>query len=358
MWTCLRVTKIIGIALFIFVAMPVFAESAPVYDADAMQQEMENGTTDQSQYLPLPPPPEQETSGAFVPPTTPSQPTVSIEQSMASMSPEQRLQRLEQQVNNMQNSDAVTRVESLQTQVQSLRGQIEQLTHQLEQLQNQQKSMYSDLDKRLSQSITNSDKTSASHLAITPSEKNTNSTMEESVATHHQTLENQPSSTIGTTKTLKSDSSKSKTPATMVETLAAKSSIDQPNIAEEQQIYQSAYNLIKAKKYNDAVNKLQTMLKKYPAGQFASNAHYWLGELYGLMGKNDLALNEFNAVVKTYPDSPRVSDAQLKVGLILASQLKWIDAKAALKKVIGKYPGTASSRLASEQLKQIKQAGH
>ena len=61
-------------------------------------------------------------------------------------------------------------------------------------------------------------------------------------------------------------------------------------MAEEQQIYQTAYNLIKAKKYNEAVTALQKMLQKYPSGQFASNAHYWLGELYGLMGKNDQAL--------------------------------------------------------------------
>jgi tol-pal system protein YbgF len=100
------------------------------------------------------------------------------------------------------------------------------------------------------------------------------------------------------------------------------------------------------------------MLKKYPSGQFASNAHYWLGELYGLMGKNDNALSEFDTVLNTYPDSPRISDAQLKVGLIYASQSNWSGAKSAFKKVINRYPGTASARLAAEHLKQIKQAGN
>ena len=116
--------------------------------------------------------------------------------------------------------------------------------------------------------------------------------------------------------------------------------------------------MIKAKKYNEAVSALQNMLKKYPSGQFASNAHYWLGELYGLVGKHDQALTEFETVVTKFPDSPRVSDAQLKIGLIYATQSKWSDAKSSFKKVINRYPGTASARLASEQLKQIKQAGH
>jgi TolA-binding protein len=76
------------------------------------------------------------------------------------------------------------------------------------------------------------------------------------------------------------------------------------------------------------------------------------------MGKNDLALNEFSTVVTTYRDSPRVSDAQLKVGLIYSAQSKWSDAKSSFKQVINHYPGTAPARVASEQLKQIKTSGH
>jgi TolA-binding protein len=76
------------------------------------------------------------------------------------------------------------------------------------------------------------------------------------------------------------------------------------------------------------------------------------------MNKPDLALKEFGTVIDKFPDSPRVSDAQLKVGLLYAAQSQWRDAKSAFKSVINHYPGTASARLASEQLKQIKQAGH
>ena len=111
-------------------------------------------------------------------------------------------------------------------------------------------------------------------------------------------------------------------------------------------------------RYNDAIAALQKMLQKYPTGQFAANAHYWLGELYGLLGKSAQSAVEFDAVVKNYPDSPKVSDAQLKLGLIYTAQFKWPEAKTTFKKVINHYPGTASARLAAEQLKQIKEAGH
>lgn len=320
MTTFSRVITIGGMALLFGIAIPVWAESAPVYDADSMQQQFESsGDQGASELPPPPPPPEQE--NAFVPAQQPSTGSIST----SSMSADQRMRRMEQQINAMQNSDSSSRLESLQSQVQTLRGQVEQLSHQLEQAQAQQKTQYSDLDKRVTQSA----------KPLTPVADN-----------------------ISVAKPARKSAAKPATDETAAEPVPAKSAANQPNVAEEQQIYQTAYDLIKQKKYSDAVTALQGMLKKYPSGQFASNAHYWLGELYGLMGKNDQALTEFSTVVGTFPDSPRVSDAQLKIGLIYASQTKWPDAKTAFKKVINKYPGTSSSRLASEQLKQIKQAGH
>lgn len=314
------------IAVCLHIAMPALAEQAPVYDVDNVPDNMSpqadneppsptQGQAEAVELLPpSPSPPSASASSPDVIPhqTMPSQP----------LSLEQRLRRIEQQMDNLQNNNSVTRVDTLQNEIQSLRGQVEQLTHQLQQLQSQQRTMYSDLDKRLSQQST----------AV--------SKAKEMVAA---------SATI-TAKTPKNNIAKTQ-PTTKTDSNA------QPNVAEEQQIYQTAYNLIKQKKYGDAVNALQKMLQKYPSGQFASNAHYWLGELYGLMGKNDEALIEFDTVAKNYPESPRVSDAQLKIGLIYAAQLKWADAKSTFKKIINRYPGSASARLAAEQLKQIKRAG-
>lgn len=346
MQTLTNAFKLMTMTLCLAMVMPAFAESAPVYDADSMQQDMpppDDGVSEQ--YLPPPPMQGQESAGTFVP----VQPGMDSSPPVSSLSMEQRVQRVEQQVNNMQTSDAASRVESLQNQVQNLRGVVEQLSHQLEAMQNQQKAMYSDLDKRLAEKDSGAEKTVSRVASAAVNAASASAASAE------------PVSSAAVKSSVKTASTKSagKSDAALSEPEKPEKSVaNQPNVAEEQQIYQTAYNLIKAKKYNEAVTALQGMLKKYPSGQFASNAHYWLGELYGLMGKNDLALNEFNIVVQTYPDSPRVSDAQLKVGMILAAQFKWPDAKTALKKVVNRYPGSASARLAAEQLKQIKQAGH
>lgn len=334
MQTFTRLVKVIGIAACLCAAIPAYAESAPVYDADSMVSPYESGSDAQD----VPPPSTPEEERSFLVPgghrVTPS----------ISMSVDQRLRRIEQQISNLQGSDAFKRTESLQDQVQTLRGQVEQLTHQIQEMQKQQKLQYADLDKRLSQP----DKSTQASAKLPKDSATSDDTMSAS---------NADSSSSKASDAAKS-SSKSSSTKSAADTAAAKPTSNQPDVAEEQQIYQTAYNQIKAKKYNDAVNALQGMLKKYPSGQFAANAHYWLGELYGLMSKNDQALAEFSSVLKTYPDSPRVSDAQLKVGLIYASQLKWTDAKSALKKVINLYPGTTSARLAADQLKQIKLAGH
>lgn len=399
--------SLLGILLGMGLIVPAFAE-APVYDVDAMpsQYQYDNNIPDTQvdsadAYPPAPPssPSMSVNQGAYVPeqPSQPSSPrfeargydssskesvseagndgenpsAASVPTHAGSTTLTQRLQKVEQQLSNLQEGDSSQRVESLQSQVQSLRNQVEQLTHQLQQAQEQQKSMYADLDKRVStptQSETQTTDSLADNSVETTSSLSTPAaSTTKSRSTRKDTILKQASKkTPGKTIVAKeakevkvATTTSSVTEATTSNKSASKKALEsQPNVAEEQQIYQTAYTLIKAKKYNEAVNALKGMLVKYPTGQFASNAHYWLGELYGLMSKNDEALNEFNAVVKNYPNSPRISDAQLKVGLLYAAQFKWAEAKAALKSVVNHYPGTASARLALEQIKQIKQAGH
>lgn len=302
----------------IAMAGPAWSEAAPVYDVEAFEM-----AADQGHELPLPPPPSPEHS--FVPEhgSQSSNRTVST----ATMGIQQRVRRMEQQITNIQNSDTPMMVESLQNQVKVLRGQVEELTHQLQQTQSRQKNMYADLDKRLTEVMASS---RAAVIADADSDM----------------------------KTVEGKRVVDKKPLPNPVKHAKKKHANQPDVAEEQKIYQKAYDLIKARKYSEAVDALKGMLKKYPTGQFASNAHYWLGELYGLMGQNEKALDEFTTVLKEFPNSPRVSDAQLKIGLLLAAQSQWAAAKKAFRNVINKYPGTASSRLASEQLKQISKAGH
>lgn len=362
------ITRLVGlVVLCAFCAKPVLAESAPVYDADSLPP-FDQGSDSRGSDVPPPPPAplaSNDQDSGFVPMqgdaesfpaeeprrVTRSQPVVS--NSPASSPSAERIRRLEQQVANLQSSEKNVKIETLQNQIQALRSEIDTLNHQLQQMQKQknqsQNQNQSTVVTKNTDSIGDND-TPAKEDELQNKDNKTNRTTSPKKT---QLVKNDVTKKTSTTE--ESDDSKKPTE----QTLEAKApSNTQPNVQEEQEIYQTAYNLIKSKKYTDAITSLKDMLKKYPSGQFASNAHYWLGELYGLSGKSDQALTEFSTVVRDYSESPRVAEAQLKVGLIFASQSKWPDAKTALKKVVNHYPGTTSARLASEQLKQIKDAGH
>src|SRR5438105_4020358 len=132
-----RILKIVVLAACIGIVTPLFAESAPVFDADALQAE-----DDQTQDLPPPPPPES----GFMPANQ-----VEMGQPTMRLSTDQRMQRLEQQLSNLQSNDSVARVDSLQDQVRTLRNQIEELSHQLNQVKDQTRALATDMDKRFAQ---------------------------------------------------------------------------------------------------------------------------------------------------------------------------------------------------------------
>ena len=348
------------------IATSAFAEDAPVYDVDSYPPQFDgnqppaNHAADhaQAQTQGLPPAPSNFSAGpGAMPQSQPQQdappPTEPDLQAQAvptpptqSLSNDQRLARLE----NAVHSDVNSKVADMQAEIQTLRGQVEELTHQLQQVQAQQKTPHG---TTVANNGTPDEATADDDTALTPKPKKGKKTLPNASADADA---DKGLPAIATTPVDDQPSTAATTKTTVTTTTTASAS--QPNVAEEQQIYQTAYNLIKAKKYSDAADTLQKMLQKYPTGQFAANAHYWLGELYGLMGKNDQSISEFANVVKNYPDSPKIADAQLKLGLIYAAQLKWTDARSSFKKVINHYPGTASAHLASEQLKQIKQAGN
>lgn len=344
--------RVFAIILLSGMTMTAFAEDAPVYDVDNYPPQFD-GQADAG----MPASPHASM------PSVPSQgsPVISTDVG-SSLTMDQRMSRMEQQMMNLQHSDSSSKLGSLQHEVQSLRGQVEELTHQLQQMQSQQRSMYSDLDKRMSK-----------QAAIPPAAA---TSTEDAPVTTPKTLPKKTSSTKKAKAVLTTDSipagdepaaeDKPVVPSKPAVTAAAtapaavtgKTELSPGSEQEELQMYQSAYDLIKDSKFDQAIAVLQKMLTKYPAGQSAANAHYWLGELYGLQKKRELAAVEFSTVVTRYPDSPKVSDAEVKLGMIYAAQFKWPEAKSTFKKVINHYPGTTSARLAAQQLKEIKSGGH
>lgn len=121
--------------------------------------------------------------------------------------------------------------------------------------------------------------------------------------------------------------------------------------ADEQAAYQNAVDLIlKKRDYAGAITAFKQFQKNYPNSSFASNAHYWLGQLYFAQRQDQDAAKSFTAVLN-YQDSAKRADALVKLGDLATRNNNATQAKKYYQQVIKEYPNSASAKVAKDNLK-------
>ncbi|MCK4869791.1 MAG: tol-pal system protein YbgF [Gammaproteobacteria bacterium] len=224
-----------------------------------------------------------------------------------SLSLDQRVAKLEQQMQNLNAVNLSQKIDQLQQQFQQLQGELDVQQHDLKLLNDQLRSFYQDLLQQIKRQKTGAD-----------------------------------------------DNATTTTPIAKLVTAAP---TDTSVVNKDQQAYKQAFNLLVTKKYAAAVTQLNAYINNYPNGKYAANAHYWLGEVYYLQSKMTLSASEFQAVVTKYSDSSKVGDAQYKLAMIHLMQGKSKQAQAEFSKVVKLYPNSAAARLAQEQLRKTVSSG-
>jgi len=187
-------------------------------------------------------------------------------------------------------------LQQLQQEVMLLNGKVEEQAHELRKLKEQSLERYVDLDKRL-----------AIGVAAIPAGSDAGSSVAQ-----------------------------------------AKSGAGNSNVAEqvgEGEAYRSAYALVRAQKFNDATAAFKQFLRDHPAGKYAPNAHYWLGELYLVMQPVDLESSRqaFILLLGQYPDNSKAPDAMYKLGKVYFMKGNREKAREYLDRVISQYSSTNSS---------------
>ena len=220
-----------------------------------------------------------------------------------------RLNQLERQVQNQAKQNLPSRMEQLQADLQKIRGEMEEQNHELQKLLKQQRAFYEDLDRRI--------------MAL---QQNTNSSVNPI-----QSQSSTPSLPVTKTAMMQSDN----------------------NQKSVQEVYQDAFNQVRNKNYDQALNDFQSFVDNYPADPLVANAHYWSGEIFSLKGQRQRARSEFELVINQFPNSSKVPDASLKLAILEAGEGKSQVAKQGFEKVIQDYPGTAAARLAEIRLKRL-----
>ncbi len=245
-----------------------------------------------------------------------------------------RLDKVEKVLNNKALLDMLELLESLKIEISTLRGEVEVQTHTIDQLKQKQRDLYTDIDNRIQRIESNK---TAVTSATTIETETTNS--EEIANTAEETAEEQNTDASSEEETVAEASSENEEEA-----------VD-PSKAEA--VYQKAFKLLKESQYDQALIAFKGFLKDYPDSAFSDNAQYWLGEANYVKQNYELAINEYQALLNTYPDSQKVSHALLKIGYSYAELGNAADAKKTLKEVKLQYPGTTAARLADERLRKI-----
>ncbi len=210
---------------------------------------------------------------------------------------EQRLERIEQQLEVQGELQLIRTVDELQEEVRRLRGTAEEHEHGLDSLRSGQRDMYVDLDRRLRE----------------------------------------------------------------IEVGGVSEGARQGNAGErdgdEEQAYQQAFELLREGRYERAISAFDKFLDSYADGRYGPNARYWLGEAHYVSREFDRARTEFERVLSDYPDSNKVADARLKIGFIHYEQQNWKRARETLDQVRQAHAGTSAAELAAERLQRMDREG-
>ncbi|HEY3730447.1 MAG TPA: tol-pal system protein YbgF [Steroidobacteraceae bacterium] len=219
---------------------------------------------------------------------------------------DQRLGRVEHVVNNQSLLQLSQRLDAQDAQIRDLRGNIEELQNSNDLLKKQQRDLYADLDRKIT--------SSQSGGAGAPAGSGAGS-----------------GDSGGAAATI-TDNDKS--------------------------AYTKAFDALKSNDYPGAISKFKDFLHAYPQSSLGGNAEYWLGEAYYVTHDYDDAAAAFRAVGDQYPQSAKVPDAMLKLGLTQVDQKKLTDARNTLKQVVQRFPGTDAAKVATSRLQSIPPDQH
>ena len=238
----------------------------------------------------------------------------SDEEMLSRMSVKQRLERLERIVGSDAMVEQSQQLESLKQEVSMLREMLEEKEYELDLVSQRQRSLYTDIDRRLN----NLEGGASRNVVAAP---------------------------------VPPPSSSGVAPGTAAPVTAVQDK-------DGSQQYSAAFELLKQGEYKKSIAAFETFLSSYPQSKYADNAQYWLGEANYVSREYKKALDGFQTLIARYPESSKIPGARLKIGYTYYELQNWSAAKEALAQAAKLYPDTTVAAKANERLARIAREGH
>ncbi|MCY4221869.1 MAG: tol-pal system protein YbgF [Thiotrichales bacterium] len=245
---------------------------------------------------------------------------------------DERLKRLERLFDSGALFKMVDEMDSLAAEVRELRGQNEALSHRIEQMEERQRQLYLDADQRLQRIESAAPAQTADAPPSSP-----------------------PSTPPATPTTPAPPAAAPSQPPPATPPIARASDATGVDPFAEQQAYQSAFNLLKSGSYDEAAVAFQRFISEFPAGSYADNAQYWLGETFYITRRFKEAVQEFERLVSAHPASQKLTHALLKIGYAHDELGNLKEAERVLTELIERHPQSAAAGLARKRLTSIRQ---
>ena len=119
----------------------------------------------------------------------------------------------------------------------------------------------------------------------------------------------------------------------------------------EQQAYQSAFDLLKSGRYEDAAVAFQQFIAEFPAGTYADNAQYWLGETFYITRRFDRGGAGVRAARLDAPEQPEAHPCTAEDRILpRRARKRGRKPSGCLGELIERHPQSAAAGLARKRL--------
>lgn len=119
--------------------------------------------------------------------------------------------------------------------------------------------------------------------------------------------------------------------------------------------YEEAYAVFKAKRYEEAREKMREFMKKYPNDKLAGNAQFWIAEAYFAEKDYDDAILAYEEVLQKYKGNQKVPAAMLGQAKAFRELGDKKASRGILKELIAKYPNSDQAKAAQKDLKALSE---
>ena len=209
-------------------------------------------------------------------------------------------------------AELLLQIEQLRQETQALRGLMEELSYQLGQMSADQKTRYLDLDQRLG----------------------------ELVRIQKESVVQAPTGSSSVIANATEDAN------------APSAAVDPVSQISDQDAYNAAFQLIRERKFEDALSALDTFIQTYPDSELLLDARFWRGQVFDVLGRDEEAIETFKDLTLIAPDYRRILQVKVKLGKLLIKNQDVMNGRKILQEVITQAPESVEAGLASRELEK------